>query len=459
MKKFLNLFKLDKSLLIIKDKSGVLSFWQLLIPIFFEQFFNYLLGAVNTFVLSNIDETAVSAVGATTTVVSMEFVALSLVQTGTIVLISLFLGKGDMHTAGKTTGAALIMAIVLSLSAGGLMFLFSNNIVKVLGLSGEALYLANLYFKIRSITVVIPIATGIFCGALRCYNFAKPTFYIGIISNVVNLICCLAVLKCFDYNSVIATVGIGLSAVAGQFISLILSIVIFVRKKIPIKFNFNLKLVAKIFRIGAPSGVSALSYSFSQVITTSIITGLGLIALNAKIYLGTITYFVSIVSLSVGKTHAVMVGRLYGSKNIQKAKRLYAQNMRIGVSVNFISSVTVLIFYKFIMGCFTDNLKIISVAAPIFAVDVIVEVFRAMNHIGEHTLVGVGDSLFTMPISIISCWLISVMLSYLLGVKLEFGLLGCWIAFMCDEMTRSTVYYFRWKKLSNRYLESAKSNY
>lgn len=52
-----------------------------------------------------------------------------------------------------------------------------------------------------------------------------------------------------------------------------------------------------------------------------------------------------------------------------------------------------------------------------FVFDIFVEIFRGFNHIEENSLRGAGDVVFPMGVSILSCWLMSVFFSYLLGVK------------------------------------------
>ena len=39
----------------------------------------------------------------------------------------------------------------------------------------------------------------------------------------------------------------------------------------------------------------------------------------------------------------------------------------------------------------------------------------------------------------------SVLFSYLLGVRLNLGLTGCWIAFAMDEAFRGINYFLRWR--------------
>ena len=75
----------------------------------------------------------------------------------------------------------------------------------------------------------------------------------------------------------------------------------------------------------------------------------------------------------------------------------------------------------------------------------VLAVFRGFNHIEENSLRGAGDVVFPMIVSICSCWAMSVLFSYILGVKLGLGLTGCWIAFAMDEAFRGINYFFRWK--------------
>lgn len=81
----------------------------------------------------------------------------------------------------------------------------------------------------------------------------------------------------------------------------------------------------------------------------------------------------------------------------------------------------------------------------ILFIDIFVEIFRGFNHIEENSLRGAGDVVFPMVVSMISCWIMSVFISYLLGVHFGFGLIGCWIAFGMDEAFRGINYFRRWK--------------
>lgn len=50
-----------------------------------------------------------------------------------------------------------------------------------------------------------------------------------------------------------------------------------------------------------------------------------------------------------------------------------------------------------------------------------------------------------MVIAVISCWGVSILFAYLLGIRLGMGLAGCWIAFMLDEMFRGSIFFIRFR--------------
>jgi Na+-driven multidrug efflux pump len=140
-----------------------------------------------------------------------------------------------------------------------------------------------------------------------------------------------------------------------------------------------------------------------------------------------------------------MISRLAGAREYDQAYRLNRQNLKITVLCNILLSLCIYLFGKYIIHIFTDNPEIIRIAKLIMIIDLFVEIGRGFNHIEGNSLRGAGDVVFPMTVSITSCWIISILFSYILGVKLGLGLFGCWIAFAMDELFRGTLFFLRWK--------------
>lgn len=58
-------------------------------------------------------------------------------------------------------------------------------------------------------------------------------------------------------------------------------------------------------------------------------------------------------------------------------------------------------------------------------------------------LKGAGDTRYTMTIAIISMWIFRIFTGYLIGIVLNFGVFGIWIAMYMDWLVRGILYCFR----------------
>lgn len=187
------------------------------------------------------------------------------------------------------------------------------------------------------------------------------------------------------------------------------------------------------------------SFSLSQTITTSFIVSFGILIVNAKIYVSNIVSYTSNLSYSIAQANALLVGRHKGKQDFKSMRILVKQNLFLASFCNLCLSVTVYFLRKPLIGLFTTNERIVEVASSILLIDIVVEVARAINHIMDNSLNANGDVKVTFAVSIVSNWVFSVGLSYVLGVLLNLGIVGCWIAFMFDEIAKSVVYLLRWK--------------
>ncbi|MBR5140248.1 MAG: MATE family efflux transporter, partial [Clostridia bacterium] len=182
-----------------------------------------------------------------------------------------------------------------------------------------------------------------------------------------------------------------------------------------------------------------------QVITTGFMGGIGIIALNAKSYVASIVYYTYLISYAIGVGTKILMGRYAGAGDTEKRKQLYRTSLCMALFANLFFSAVVLILNRPLISIFTESSEIISIVPMVFLVDVAVEAFRAINHVSESSLNANKDVFTTLMASTISCWLGSVLLSYILGIYLGLGLLGCWIAFACDEAIKAIIYIIRWK--------------
>ena len=188
-----------------------------------------------------------------------------------------------------------------------------------------------------------------------------------------------------------------------------------------------------------------VSYVATQLLTTGFIATLGLVTLNAKVYITNIIGYISKFGFSVAIANGVMMGRWRGQGNIEKIKALYRQNMKLTIAVNLILSVGIFFLHKPLILLFTSDENIIAIARSVLIVDIIVEIARAINNISEKSLNANGDVKTTLIVPLFTCWVFGVFLAYILGIKCGLGLVGCWTGFATDEAVKAFIYIIRWK--------------
>jgi Na+-driven multidrug efflux pump len=108
-------------------------------------------------------------------------------------------------------------------------------------------------------------------------------------------------------------------------------------------------------------------------------------------------------------------------------------------------SILLAIFNRTIITIFTDDIRIIELAAIIFIIDIFVEIGRVFNLVLISSAKGAGDVRYPAYIGIASMWIVCVGLSFVLVRFVGLGLVGIWIALASDEAIRSVLMLRRWQ--------------
>ncbi|MDF2587891.1 MAG: mdtK 3 [Anaerocolumna sp.] len=442
-------FAYDKQLNKLESAEGVLTLSSLFIPFFVEMILINLMGTVNTLALSHYSDNAVAAVGASAQLMGMIFTFYSVISSGAAIVINQNLGAKKREMAANAAVISVFFSGFISITIGILLAIFSRPILVAMNLKDEVLNQAIIYFRICISFSFFQAINTSFSGILRSYGKPKAAVKVSLLMNVLNAtLNYIVVLRPFE-TPLKGVSGIAISAVISQGFGLLFMLTIFFKSSLGIHFTKDIikqfDIIFKILKIGIPGGVSSLSYSLSQVVSTGVIATLGATAVTSKIYLENIFFYVYVLGLALGQATSIMISRLAGSHEFDHAYRLNKQNLKITILCNVLLSISIYLLGGYIIRLFTSNPEIIRIARTIMLIDLFVEIGRGFNHIEANSLRGAGDVVFPMLISIISCWSISILFSYILGVKLGLGLLGCWIAFAMDECFRGTLFFLRWR--------------
>lgn len=435
----------DKSISSVREDEKRIGLFSLALPLLLEYLFQQLYGTVNTLILSGYSDNAVSAVGVAQQIICIADALLNMVSKGAVIITSVALGAKYFDRARAVAGSGLLLAGFGSAGIGILVALCAAPLMLLMHLTGEVHGLAVEYLTLAALTFPIKTLMSYFNNLLICHGYSRLSMVSGIISNVLNLLLAWIAL----YSGIELPVR-GVSAVAvcsaiAQLVGLVFSVVCFSVRRCPFRLCCKRHQVMDILRLGVPAGVSVVAYNFSCMVTTSFITGLGVRVINTKLYISNILAYTSRFSYSIGNAGGILMGRHRGAGRMDSVNALYWQNIRIAVGLNAALALCILAFYRPLLSIFTNDSEILAAALPIMAVDVLLEMLRAVNHVSESALNANGEVKIPLVTSVLSGWGVNVLGSYLLAVHFGMGLMGIWIAMMLDEATKATVYLLCWR--------------
>ena len=118
---------------------------------------------------------------------------------------------------------------------------------------------------------------------------------------------------------------------------------------------------------------------------------------------------------------------------------------KIAVLVSGGLSVLLWLAARPVYSIFTQDPQILDLAGTIMLIEIPLELGRAVNMVMCRALQACGDIRFPTVICVFAAWLVGVGGSFFLGVVLDWGLVGLWVAMAADECIRAVLFLIRWQ--------------
>ncbi len=421
----------------------------LAVPIFIETLLIMTLGAVDTVMLSRHSDESVAAVGVVNQIVMLCFLVFEVINLGTSVLCSQYLGAGMRQRLVTVVGISLGINVLTGAIVSAFLFFSAPWILRAMGLTGLMLSDGISYMTIVGAASFVQALSMTVSATLRACNKAVYPMIVVAIVNVLNIIGNYTLIFGKFGAPALGVQGAAISTATSRAIAMIMLFVIMRRTIIPriplYDFRpFPWREVRNLLRIGIPSAGEQLSYSLSQVVITYLINMLGMEALATRTYTVNIVMFCYLFCIAVSQGGAICVGHLVGRGKIHGAFVLGRYVMRLSIIVSMTLSVIVAIFGHRLFELLTSNPDIVRMGTVILFIDIAVELGRAINIFAVNALRAAGDVNFPFYVGLVVMWTVAVGGGYLLGIAAGLGIYGMWAMFACDENIRGIIFVRRW---------------
>ena len=420
-------------------------------PMFLELFLNTMLNNVDTLMLSHYDEYAVGAVGNANTIMFMMNILFNVIATATSVVVAQYLGAKKYDKMNMIYTLAVVVNLVVGIVLSGAFCAANPLIMDFLQVSPEMRPYSMIYIYIVGGGGFLMAVFNVMLQILRCNGYTKIGMKVTLAINFVNILGNWLFLYGPLAHLNMGVAGVAISTVAARAVAVVAVLVFFfVTKtgKISVRYlrPFPYKLLAKMVRIGLPTGGENLTYNLYQTTLLSFVNGMGNDAVNARAYCNTLISFAMIFSNAAAMSTQIITGHLVGAGKEEQAYKRVFKTLRTSMPITIALACTNALLCRHTLTLFTDNANIIMLGQMIMIVDIFVEMGRCLNMTFVCSLKAAGAYVFPLIMGILCNWGLGLVTGYTVGVALGVGVAGIFAGTATDECIRGLIVMYYWYK-------------
>lgn len=422
----------------------------LAIPAVIENFFQTVLGFVDTYFVSKIGLAAVSAVGVTNAILAIYFALFMAIGVAANVRIANFLGANLPEKARHISQQSIVLSIVFGLFTGVLTVLFAEPFLRLMGIDDDVLELGALYFRIVGIPSIFMSMMFVLSAILRGAGDTKSPMYVSIIINVVNAILDYVLIFGFLFIPEMGIVGVAMATVFSRLVGSILLIFYINRTKV-LTFRKDYWKPDKghlmeLTTLGAPAAGERLLMRAGQIVYFGFVVALGTNAFAAHQIAGNVEVFSYMIGYGFATVATILVGQQIGAGRYDEAKH-YVKLLTY-LSFGSMAILGVLLFFlgDWAGSFFTEDEAVIKDIGTALKISGVFQPFLAVLLILTGAFQGANNTKFPMYLTAVGMWAVRTLLVYVLAIMLEWGLAGVWIAIGIDIALRAVVLFVQFMR-------------
>ncbi|MBR1750519.1 MAG: MATE family efflux transporter [Ruminococcus sp.] len=387
-----------------------------MLPVLFAMFLQSLYGAVDLLVVgkfcTNADVSAVSTGSQIIMTITNLIVSFSM---GITVAVGQKIGQKRPEEAAQTIGTGLVIFAVTGLASTVISVLGAGLLARIMQAPAEAFDVTADYIRICGAGFLIITAYNLLGSIFRGLGDSKtPLIAVGI-ACVFNIIGDLLFVAVFGLGAA----GAALATVIAQLISVIISLFIIRRTKLPFEFHrSNIRLVkasaVSIFRIGTPIALQDFLVGVSFLVMLAIVNSLGVTASAGVGVAEKVCAFIMLVPAAFMQSMSAFVAQNYGAGLIDRAK----QALKTGIAVSFFFGVIMFLLTFFrgdlLAGIFSNDSEAIANAwdyLKAYAIDCLLTCFL-FCFIGFYN--GIQRTTFVMIQGVCGAFLVRIPVAFIM---------------------------------------------
>ena len=333
---------------------------------------------------------------------------------GVTASIAQFIGQLDKKNADNCADHSILLGLVITLVLSFLGIVFGEELLVLLGASGNILDISYTYLKVLLYGIGLAVFSLFFRAILAGEGETKIPMFIGLIGTLLNLILDPIFIFVLEYG----VKGAALATVISQAVMVISYLfIIFVRKSTYITFNisdfkYSSSIINTIFKIGIPSSISMLIISFGQVVMNRILINYSVEAVAAYQIVSRIDMLLFMPILGIAISLTTIVGMFFGAKEYEKLVSIVKYGISRAIYITLFSVAILFILADRILPLFSDDPEVLNIGITYLRIIILAYPAVGLSVICSRICQALGEGMPLLVTTITRVLIITAPLSY-----------------------------------------------
>lgn len=368
------------------------------VPVFVAMILQSLYGAVDLLIVGQFAETAdVSGVSTGSILIHTLTMIITGLSMGITVFVGQKIGEKKEEEAGRAIGAGIALFSVLGIVLSVLLLVFSKQLTVLMQSPTEAFTQTDDYVKVCGAGTVFIILYNLLGAIFRGIGDSKTPLITVCIACVFNIIGDLVLVAGLGMGAK----GAAIATVAAQTISVIASLLIIKRKKLPFKFSkkyvrFDKSLAGSILKLGTPIALQEFLVGISFMLIQTVVNGIDVTASAGVGVAEKVCAFIMLVPSAFSQSISAFVAQNIGAGMRDRAIKALKCGIVTSLAVAAVIGTFTFVRGDLLASIFTGEASVISQAhdyLKAYAIDTALTSFL-FCFIGYYN--GCGNTFFVM---------------------------------------------------------------
>ena len=420
-------------------------------PLLLEQMLAIAVGLADSLMVATVGDAAISAVSLVDSISNLMIYIFSAMATGGAAVAGQYIGQRQKEDACNAGQQLIALLGAVSVFFVALLYLFRTQILTVMfgHIEPDVMAATNTYYLyvMASIPGIALYNGG--AALFRTMGHSDVSLKVSLLMNSINVIGNAVLI--FGFGMDVA--GVAIPTLVSRTVAAVVILSLLFNRDLMLHlsdirgFHLNMRLMKNIFYIGVPSGVENGMFQLGRLVLFSLISTFGTASMVANAIGNTLGNFNCFVGQAMNLGLAAVVSQCVGAGEFDQARGYLRKIIKWSYILQGTVNVLIIALLPLIMRVYNvspeaEKLAVtVSLIHSVAAMTLWVPAFMVTAF-----LRAAGDAKFTMLASMTTMWLVRVLLAYILGKYLGYGVVGVWFAHaVVDWTVRSIIFYRRYR--------------